>query len=147
MALKDWVHRDQALPPRRLTAGPTTRVVAKCGERRACRVAVTLLALAHEQRSERALAERIDDVLDASGIPDPKALAREFAEPEPGVLDIAPAVREGSLDRYDGLFGTRSGDCPADGPPSTAPPAVWKEALDAPKAVLRRGRRRGGPDA
>ena len=85
-------------------------------DRRACRVAVALLALAHEQGCERALAERIDDVLDAGGIPDPTALATELAEPEPGVLDIAPAVREGSLDRYDGLFGARNGDGPAEGP-------------------------------
>ena len=52
----------------------------------------------------------------AGGIPDPKALAREFAAPESGVLDIAPAVREGSLDRYDNLFGARNGDGPAHGP-------------------------------
>jgi len=84
--------------------------VAKHGDRKACRVAVALLA--HEQCCECALAERIDD----GGIPDPKVLAREFAPPEPGVLDIAPHVREGSLDRYDGLFGVRNGDGPAEGP-------------------------------
>ena len=115
MALKDWVHRDQ-LFPRDAYRRAYDEVVAKHGDRRACRVAVALLALAHEQGCERALAERIDDVLDAGGIPDPKALATEFAEPEPGVLDIAPAVREGSLDRYDGLFGARNGDGPAVGP-------------------------------
>ena len=115
MALKDWVHRDQ-LFPRDAYRRAYDEVVAKHGDRRACRVAVALLALAHEQGCERALAERIDDVLDAGGIPDPKALATEFAEPEPGVLDIAPAVREGSLDRYDGLFGARNGAGPAVGP-------------------------------
>ncbi len=74
MALKDWVHRDQ-LFPRDAYRRAYDKVVAKHGDRRACRVA-----------------------------------------PEPGVFDIAPAVREGSLDRYDGLFGTRNGDGPADGP-------------------------------
>ncbi len=118
MALKDWVLQGAATSssPADAYRRAYDEVVAKHGDRRACRVAVALLALAHEQGCERALAERIDDVLDAGGIPDPKALATEFAEPEPGVLDIVPAVREGSLDRYDGLFGARNGDGPAEGP-------------------------------
>ena len=115
MALKDWVHRDQ-LFPRDAYRRVYDEVTAKHGDRRACRVAVALLALAHEQGCERALAERIDAVLDAGGIPDPKALASEFAMPEPSVLDIGPAVREGSLDGYDRLFDARNGNGPAHGP-------------------------------
>ena len=85
--------------------------VLKARGRRACRVAVALLTVAHAQSCERALAERIAD----GGTSDPKVLANEFAESQPGVLDIAPAVREGSLDRYDGLFGARDGDGSAEG--------------------------------
>ena len=48
MALKDWVHRDQ-LFPRDAYRRAYDEVVAKHGDRRACRVAVALLALAHEQ--------------------------------------------------------------------------------------------------
>ena len=86
--------------------------MAKHSDRGACRVPSPCSRSSTNRGCERALAERIDD----GGIPVPKALAREFAEPEPGVLDIAPAVREGSLDRYDGLFSVRNGDGPADGP-------------------------------
>ena len=115
MALKDWVHRDQ-LFPRDAYRRAYDEVMAKRGDRSACRVAVGLLALAHEQGCEHALAERIDAVLDAGGIPDPKALAIEFAQREPGILDLAPHVREGTLDCYDGICASRNADGPADGP-------------------------------
>ena len=109
MALKDWVHRDQ-LFPRDAYRRAYDEVVAKHGDRRACRRRLARARPPNRAATER-LAKRIDDVLDAGGIPDPKAL-----EPEPGVLDIAPAVHHAHILTLEGQ------ELPADKPPSNAPP-------------------------
>ena len=69
------------------------------------------------------LAERIDDILDAGGIPDPKALARESPSP-------SPASSTSRLPCAKVLWtATTASSVPAT---ATAPPAAWKETLDEP---------------
>jgi len=54
------------------------QLLEKEGAKRACRVMVALLALAHERACEGELAEVIDSELDAGRLPDPKTLLERF---------------------------------------------------------------------
>ncbi len=91
MALKDWVHRDQ-LFPRDAYRRAYDEIVAKHGDRRACVRRRRPARAGPRTGCERALAERIDAVLDAGGIPDPKALTRELAPARARRLRHHPVV-------------------------------------------------------
>src|ERR1700760_320733 len=78
MALLNLVYRDQ-LFPRRAFHRVFDALLARNGEKRACRTVVALLALAHERACEGELAATIDAELDAGKLPDLDALARRFA--------------------------------------------------------------------
>ena len=77
MALLNLVYRDQIFP-RQAYARAFDVLLAQDGAKRACRVMVELLALAHERACEAELGEVIDAELDASRLPDPKALLKRF---------------------------------------------------------------------
>ena len=80
----------------RVTSGPTSIVwigyrrcfeaaLERLTEREACRLAVTLLALAHEENCEAELAAEIDSVLDKGRLPAPNDLKARFA-PDPSQM-------------------------------------------------------------
>jgi hypothetical protein len=77
MALLNLVYRDQIFP-RQAYARAFDVLLAQEGAKRACRVMVELLALAHERACEAELGEVIDAELDAGRLPDPKALLKRF---------------------------------------------------------------------
>ena len=77
------------------------RALERLSEREACRLAVGLLALAHEENCEAELATEIDRALKAGQLPDPGELKARFA-PQRGKMpsvDVArpPLVGYGSL--------------------------------------------------
>ncbi len=69
MALLNLVYRDQ-LFPRPAYARAFEALRAEVGDRRACKVTVELLALAHDRGREAELAAMIDADLDAGRLPD-----------------------------------------------------------------------------
>ena len=81
MALLNLVYRDTLFP-----RAPYRRcfetAMERISERQACRLAVTLLALAHEENCEAELADAIDQALNADRLPDPDKLKARFA-PDP----------------------------------------------------------------
>jgi transposase InsO family protein len=84
MALLNLVYREQ-LFPRQAYARAFEALLASEGEKRACRVTVELLALAHERTCEVVLAEAIEADLDAGRLPDP-ALLRERFKPDAALV-------------------------------------------------------------
>jgi len=86
MALNNLVYRDQ-LFPRPAYRRAFEALCAEVGDRRACKVTVELLALAHDQGCEAGLAEIIDADLDAGRLPD-LALLRERFGPNPGSVPL-----------------------------------------------------------
>ena len=88
MALLNLVYRD-ALFPREAYRRCFEKALAQADERRACRLAVALLALAHEQNCEAELAHAIDKALNAGQLPDLDKLKARFA-PAPGSM---PSIR------------------------------------------------------
>ena len=66
--------------------------LSKAGERAACRLTVRLLALAHEESCEAALAAEIDVCLAAGKLPDLDRLKVRFA-PEPGAMPEVCVIR------------------------------------------------------
>jgi hypothetical protein len=87
MALNNLVYRDQ-LFPRPAFARAFEALRASGGEKRGCKLAVELLALAHDRGCEAELAEAIDTELDAGRLPNLIALRNRFG-PSPASL---PAV-------------------------------------------------------
>ena len=79
-----------------------TRRLSWNGERTACRMTVRLLALAHEQNCEAALAMEIDDCLRAGKLPNLDRLRSWFA-PDPGASPAVHIVRA-PLAGYDDLL-------------------------------------------
>ena len=77
MALINLVYRDQ-LFPRRAYARAFAALIAEHSEKQACRTMVGLLALAHDRACEAELADAIDGVLDAGGLPDLDSLRARF---------------------------------------------------------------------
>jgi len=77
MALLNLVYREQ-LFPRRAYAEAFEALLAREGERRACRTMVGLLALAHERVCEGELALLLEADLDAGRLPDLKILTEHF---------------------------------------------------------------------
>jgi transposase InsO family protein len=78
MALNNLVYRDQ-LFPRPAYARAFEALRASFGDKRACKIMVELLALAHERVCEAELADIIAADLDAGRTPDLKALRVHFA--------------------------------------------------------------------
>ena len=84
MALLNLVYRD-ALFPRDAYRRCFEAALERLTEREACRLAVTLLALAHEENCEAELAAEIDRVLDKGRLPAPNDLKARFA-PDPSQM-------------------------------------------------------------
>ena len=74
MALLNLVYRDQ-LFPRPAYRKAFEALCAEVGDKRACKVTVELLALAHDRACEAELAQIIDADLDAGRLPDLASLA------------------------------------------------------------------------
>ena len=92
MALMNLIYRD-ALFPREAYRRCFERALERLTEREACRLAVTLLAIAHEENCEAELAAEIDRALKAGRLPAPDELKARFA-PDPSQvprIDIAKA--------------------------------------------------------
>jgi len=102
MALLNLVYRDQ-LFPRHAYARAFEALRSEVGDKRACKVTVELLALAHERTCEAELAGAIDSELDAGRLPDPKALLEKF-KPDAGSLPDVN-VELVALSAYDELAG------------------------------------------
>jgi hypothetical protein len=100
MALLNLVYRDQ-LFPRPAYARAFEALCAEAGDKRACKVTVELLALAHDRSCEAELAQVIDADLEEGRLPDLAALRERFG-PAPGsiprvLVDLVP------LNTYDEL--------------------------------------------
>ncbi len=91
MALMNLVYRDE-LFPRAAYRRCFEAALERLGERQACRLAVGLLALAHEESCEAELAEEIDRALDAGRIPDLDRLKARFA-PRRGEMPSVDVAR------------------------------------------------------
>ena len=100
MALNNLVYRDQLFPrPAYRRAFET--LCAEVGDRRACKVTVELLALAHDRTCEAELAQIIDTDLDAGRLPDIDLLRAQFG-PAPESLPLV-SVDLVALSIYDEL--------------------------------------------
>ncbi len=100
MALNNLVYRDQLFPrPAYRRAFET--LCTEQGDRRACKVTVELLALAHDRTCEAELAQMIDADLDAGRLPDLARLRERFG-PTPGSVP-AIEVKLVPLSSYDEL--------------------------------------------
>ena len=100
MALMNLVYRDE-LFPREPYRRCFERAMERLTEREACRLAVGLLTLAHEENCEAELAAAIDHALKTGRLPDPGKLKARFA-PQRGKMpsvDVAraPLVGYGAL--------------------------------------------------
>ena len=100
MALLNLVYRDQ-LFPRIAYARAFEMLRIEQGDKRACRITVELLALAHERACEAELALAIEAELDAGRAPDLGALRARFV-PEAGAIPEV-TVELVPLDAYDEL--------------------------------------------
>ena len=100
MALVNLVYRDQLFP--RTAYKRLFETMREHGDdRRACKVTVELLALAHERACEAELAEVIVMDLDAGRLPDLAALRDRFRPEAASIPSVA--VKLASLDVYDEL--------------------------------------------
>ena len=100
MALLHLVYRDQ-LFPRPAYARAFETMCVELGDKRACKVTVELLALAHDRACEAELAEIIGADLDAGRLPD-LAVLRELFGPSPGSVPVIE-VELVALSAYDEL--------------------------------------------
>ena len=94
MALLNLVYRDE-LFPREAYRRCFEKALEQLSERQACRLAVALLALAHEENCEAELASEIDRALKAGQLPDPAELKAHFAPQRgkmPGVAVTRPPL-------------------------------------------------------
>ena len=91
MALMNLVYRDE-LFPREPYRRCFEKALERIGEREACRLAVGLLALAHEESCEAELAAAIDRALGSGRLPDPGELKARFA-PRRGKMPSVDVVR------------------------------------------------------
>jgi hypothetical protein len=100
MALLNLVYRDRLFPrPAYKRAFEALRETG--GDRHACKVAVELLALAHERACEAELADAIVADLDAGRLPDPAKLRARFRPEEASVPSVT--VELAPLRLYDEL--------------------------------------------
>ncbi|MGB8400375.1 IS21 family transposase, partial [Bradyrhizobium sp.] len=100
MALLNLVYRDQ-LFPRPAYRKAFEALCADVGDRRACKVTVELLALAHDRACEVELAQVIDADLDEGRLPDLAGLSERFG-PSPGSVPVIE-VELVPLSAYDEL--------------------------------------------
>ena len=100
MALLNLVYRDQ-LFPRPAYRRAFEALCADVGDKRACKVTVELLALAHDRVCEAELAQIIDAELDADRLPDLASLSERFG-PSPGSVPVIE-VELVPLSAYDEL--------------------------------------------
>jgi hypothetical protein len=73
--------------PRPAYAKAFEAICAELGDKRACKVTVELLALAHDRACEAELAQAIDADLDAGRLPDLAALRERFG-PSPASVPV-----------------------------------------------------------
>ena len=92
MALLNLVYRDE-LFPREAYRRCFELAISRLDKRAACRLTVKLLALAHEENCEAALATEIDDCLRARRLPDLDRLKARFAPDRGGMprINVIPA--------------------------------------------------------
>jgi hypothetical protein len=90
-----------ALFPRQAYRKAFEALRAEVGDKRACKVTVELLALAHDRACEAELAQVIDVELDAGRLPN-LALLRERFGPSPASVPVID-VKLVALDAYDEL--------------------------------------------
>ena len=100
MALMGLVYRDQ-LFPRRAFCDIFTALLEQAGEKVACRMAVDLLALAHDRGCEADLAEHLEEDLRQHRIPDIATLRTLFG-PSEGALPVV-TVQMADLASYNQL--------------------------------------------
>ena len=98
--MNNLVYRDQLLP-RPAYRRAFEALCAEVGDRRACKVTVELLALAHDRTCEAELAQSIDADLDAGRLPDLALLSGRFG-PNPGSVPMIE-VKLVPLSIYDEL--------------------------------------------
>ena len=91
MALMNLIYRDE-LFPREPYRRCFEAALERLGERQACRLAVALLALAHEENCEAELAATIDRALGIGRLPDPAQLKARFA-PRRGKMPSVEVAR------------------------------------------------------
>jgi hypothetical protein len=92
-ALPSLRYRD-SLWPRPAYRRAYDALISAMPQKAACRAAIALLALAHEEACEAELALALDAMLDAGDIPDVAVLRQQFARhdaPAPGVIVALPA--------------------------------------------------------
>ena len=102
MALLRLVYRDE-LFPREAYRRCFEQALEATDPRAACRLAVRLLALAHEAGCEAELAAAITRSLNAGQLPDPKALEARFTRQQQA--RPAVAIRAARLNQYNELSG------------------------------------------
>ncbi|PVA08883.1 IS21 family transposase [Pelagivirga sediminicola] len=102
MALMGLVYRDQ-LFPRRAFGDMFAALLERTGEKAACRMAVDLLALAHDRGCEAELAAQLEEDLRQRRLPDIRALRALFAPPPDTLPGID--VQLADLSSYDRLLG------------------------------------------
>jgi hypothetical protein len=102
MALLGLVYRDK-LFPRAEYRRAFDVLVEQLPDKQACKIAVELLALAHDRGCERELAEELARVLDGGKLPDLAALRAVFG-PDPNQLPTVH-VQLASLNGYEALIG------------------------------------------
>jgi hypothetical protein len=100
MALLNLVYRDQ-LFPRKAYARAFEVLLGREGEKRACRITVELLALAHDRACEGELAAAIDADLDVGLLPDPARLRERFTPDAAAIPNVT--VELAPLSAYDEL--------------------------------------------
>jgi len=125
MALLNLVYRDQ-LFPREAYRRAFDALLEHVGERRACRITVELLAIAHERGCERELADQLARGLKANRLPDMDSLRARFA-PDPARLPIV-VVRLQALQTYEALLETPRFDAPQFDTPGAGVPMNTGEA-------------------
>jgi hypothetical protein len=102
MALNNLAYRDQLFPHAAYRKAFEALRISD-GERRACKVTVELLALAHERGCEAGLAQAISAELDAGRLPDLAGLRNRFGPPPASAPIIK--VKLAPLHAYDELAG------------------------------------------
>ena len=105
MALLNLVYRDQ-LFPRHAYARAFEALLAKEGDKLACRTMVGLLALAHDRACEAELADAIEAALDAGELPDLDRLRERFKPDRLALPDVVVALTP--LSAYDELAAVRA---------------------------------------
>ncbi|MGY3404669.1 hypothetical protein ACVWZV_000782 [Bradyrhizobium sp. GM5.1] len=103
MALLNLVYRDR-LFPREGYRRAFDRLRERLPDKKACRIMVDLLALAHDRGCEAELADQLTADLDAGRLPDLNRLRAHFA-PDPGNLPNV-VVQLVPLATYECLIGT-----------------------------------------